>query len=143
MRVLAASLALALFCIGCGESGGSGPAGPGETPFWATPEPGARPKVLLVGWDGVRPDVLEEVPTPNFDALAAGGTFSEEAVTARPTVSGPCCTRRLTKAILPAAMRPRKTVSAISVAFRSQSSSLIPTWRLSVRPTVSWNRCRF
>jgi len=52
--------------------------------------------VLLVGWDGVRPDVLEEVPTPNFDALAAAGTFSEEAVTARPTVSGPCWSSILT-----------------------------------------------
>jgi endonuclease/exonuclease/phosphatase family metal-dependent hydrolase len=54
------------------------------------------PKVLLVGWDGVRPDVLREVPTPNFDALAAAGAFSETAVSARPTVSGPCWSSILT-----------------------------------------------
>lgn len=58
--------------------------------FWPAPESGASHKVLLVGWDGVRPDVLREVPTPNLDALATAGTFSEKAGTARPTVSGPC-----------------------------------------------------
>jgi predicted AlkP superfamily pyrophosphatase or phosphodiesterase len=38
----------------------------------------------------VRPDVLAEVSTPNFDALVVTGTFSDQAVTASPTVSGPC-----------------------------------------------------
>jgi predicted AlkP superfamily pyrophosphatase or phosphodiesterase len=52
--------------------------------------------VLLVGWDGVRPDVLREVPTPILDSLAAAGTFSENAETARPTVSGPCWSSILT-----------------------------------------------
>ncbi|HIF21485.1 MAG TPA: alkaline phosphatase family protein, partial [Gemmatimonadetes bacterium] len=33
------------------------------------------PKVLVIGLDGVRPDVLAEVPTPNLDALAAEGAF--------------------------------------------------------------------
>jgi predicted AlkP superfamily pyrophosphatase or phosphodiesterase len=96
MRVLAASLAIVLCCAGCADSAGSGPGAGAENPFWATPDAGARPKVLLVGWDGVRPDVLEEVPTPNFDALAEAGTFSAEAVTARPTVSGPCWSSILT-----------------------------------------------
>jgi len=63
---------------------------PQEAPFWTQPEAGATPKVLLVGWDGIRVDVLREVPTPTLDALAAAGTFSDEAATARPTVSGPC-----------------------------------------------------
>ncbi len=54
------------------------------------------PKVLLVGWDGVRPDVLREVPTPVFDALVTQGTFSEKAETAQPTVSGPCWSSILT-----------------------------------------------
>lgn len=49
----------------------------------------ATKKVLVIGIDGVRPDVLAQVPTPNLDALAAGGTFSDRAQTRPPTVSGP------------------------------------------------------
>lgn len=49
----------------------------------------AVPKVLVIGIDGVRPDVLAAVPTPNLDALARDGTFSDRAQTGRPTVSGP------------------------------------------------------
>lgn len=49
----------------------------------------ATPKVLLIGIDGVRPDVLAEVSTPNLDALIEEGAFSDEAQTGRPTVSGP------------------------------------------------------
>jgi len=70
--------------------------GDGRGGYWATPSAGAHPKVLLVGWDGIRPDVLAEVPTPVFDALAAEGTFSAQAQTARPTVSGPCWSSILT-----------------------------------------------
>ena len=47
------------------------------------------PKVLVIGIDGVRPDVLAEVPTPNLDALAAEGSFSATARTGYPSVSGP------------------------------------------------------
>jgi predicted AlkP superfamily pyrophosphatase or phosphodiesterase len=47
------------------------------------------PKVLVVGIDGVRPDVLAAVHTPNLDALAADGLYSAEAQTGSPTVSGP------------------------------------------------------
>ena len=47
------------------------------------------PKVLVIGVDGVRPDVLAEVPTPNLDALAAKGAFSGTARTGYPSVSGP------------------------------------------------------
>ena len=46
-------------------------------------------KVLLIGLDGVRPDLLAEVPTPNIDALIAGGAFSANARTGYPSVSGP------------------------------------------------------
>jgi predicted AlkP superfamily pyrophosphatase or phosphodiesterase len=46
-------------------------------------------KVLVVGIDGVRPDVLAEVETPHIDALAAEGTFSANARTGYPSVSGP------------------------------------------------------
>lgn len=67
-----------------------------EVGFWPTPQEGATPKVLLVGWDGVRPDIMAQVATPNLDALAAAGTFSPVAVTARPTVSGPCWSSILT-----------------------------------------------
>ncbi len=50
----------------------------------------ATPKVLLVGIDGVRVDVLREVPTPNLDALAATGSFTDDARNVFPTISGPC-----------------------------------------------------
>lgn len=93
MRALAAYLALLffLFLLGCVDSPEDSVPGTLSRDFrWTAPDPEARPKVLLVGWDGVRPDVLAEVPTPYFDALVATGTFSDQAVTARPTVSGPC-----------------------------------------------------
>lgn len=62
----------------------------GATAFWPTPGPEVRPRVLLIGIDGVRVDVLREVPTPNLDALATAGFFSDSAGNVRPTVSGPC-----------------------------------------------------
>ena len=46
-------------------------------------------KVLVIGIDGIRPDVLAEVATPNLDALAAEGTFTATARTGYPSVSGP------------------------------------------------------
>ncbi|MCI0436509.1 MAG: alkaline phosphatase family protein [Gemmatimonadetes bacterium] len=49
----------------------------------------APKKVLVIGIDGVRPDVLAEVATPHLDRLAAEGAFSANAQTGRPTVSGP------------------------------------------------------
>jgi predicted AlkP superfamily pyrophosphatase or phosphodiesterase len=56
----------------------------------------STPKVLLIGIDGVRPDVLAEVPTPNIDALAAGGWYTAEARTTTPSVSGPSWSSMLT-----------------------------------------------
>jgi len=53
-----------------------------------TEEP-STPRVLVIGIDGVRPDVLAEVSTPNLDALAADGTFTDRARTTFPSVSGP------------------------------------------------------
>lgn len=50
---------------------------------------GSRPRVLLIGIDGVRPDVLAEVATPNLDALRADGAYTASARTTDPTVSGP------------------------------------------------------
>jgi arylsulfatase A-like enzyme len=47
------------------------------------------PKVLVIGIDGVRPDVLAEVPTPHLDTLASAGVFVPDARTGLPTVSGP------------------------------------------------------
>lgn len=54
------------------------------------------PKVLLIGIDGIRPDVLAEVATPNLDALAAAGVFSGSARTRPNTVSGPGWSSMLT-----------------------------------------------
>lgn len=45
--------------------------------------------VLVIGIDGVRPDVLRDVPTPNLDALAQAGVLRDDAKTGLPTVSGP------------------------------------------------------
>ena len=55
-----------------------------------------NPKVLLIGIDGVRADVLAEVPTPNIDALAASGWFTAVARTTTPSVSGPSWSSMLT-----------------------------------------------
>ena len=52
-----------------------------------TPE--RTPKVLVIGIDGIRPDILREVETPNLDALAAAGVLIEDARTGFPSVSGP------------------------------------------------------
>jgi arylsulfatase A-like enzyme len=57
---------------------------------------GAERKVLLIGLDGVRIDVLSEASTPNLDRLIAEGTFSDAVVTAEPTVSGPDWSSMLT-----------------------------------------------
>ncbi len=90
MRAYAAAVGLLLVVTACQNPGrDSQPALGSQTSLWEQPEPGATPKVLLVGWDGVRPDVLSEVSTPYLDSLAAAGTFSDVARTARPTVSGP------------------------------------------------------
>ena len=48
-----------------------------------------RKKVLLIGLEGVRPDVLADVATPNIDALIDQGAFSASARTGYPSVSGP------------------------------------------------------
>ena len=47
------------------------------------------PKVLVIGIDGIRPDVLMNVETPNLDKLAAEGFFTDQATTGYPSVSGP------------------------------------------------------
>ena len=60
------------------------------------PAPPPVPKVLVIGIDGVRPDVLAEVPTPNLDALASEGAFTARARTGLPSVSGPAWSSMLT-----------------------------------------------
>jgi arylsulfatase A-like enzyme len=76
-------LLLALAACDAGNQG----RGPDGTP--ASTDAAQVKKVLVIGIDGVRPDVLARVPTPNVDALAATGTFSDVAQTGQPTVSGP------------------------------------------------------
>jgi predicted AlkP superfamily pyrophosphatase or phosphodiesterase len=53
-------------------------------------------KVLLIGLDGVRVDILAAASTPNIDALIANGTFSDNAQTRPRTVSGPGWSSMLT-----------------------------------------------
>ncbi|MFQ5704445.1 MAG: alkaline phosphatase family protein [Gemmatimonadales bacterium] len=48
-----------------------------------------RKKVLLIGLDGVRVDILQEAYTPNIDALIENGVYRDDAETRPPTVSGP------------------------------------------------------
>jgi arylsulfatase A-like enzyme len=52
-------------------------------------ELGLEKKVLVIGIDGVRPDVLAELETPNIDALVADGCFSATVQTKAQTISGP------------------------------------------------------
>lgn len=54
------------------------------------------PRVLLIGIDGVRPDVLAEVPTPVMDSLAESGWYTAVARTTTPSVSGPAWSSILT-----------------------------------------------
>ena len=53
------------------------------------PDARGTPKVLVIGIDGVRPDVLLEVPTPVMDSLAAAGWYTAATRTTTPSVSGP------------------------------------------------------
>jgi hypothetical protein len=46
-------------------------------------------KVLVIGIDGVRPDILAEVNTPNIDGLIADGTFVDDVESKAQTISGP------------------------------------------------------
>lgn len=57
-------------------------------PLTAQNEP-VHKKVLLIGLDGVRVDIMAAVSTPVIDSLAAAGFFSDEAQTRVRTVSGP------------------------------------------------------
>ncbi len=83
--VLPCATALWILLSACGAPGPEG--GPvAET----------RPKLLLIGIDGVRPDVLAEVSTPHLDALAAAGTITTTTRTTTPSVSGPSWSSMLT-----------------------------------------------
>ena len=55
-----------------------------------------QPKVLLIGIDGIRVDILEAAATPNLDALAAAGEMSLSARIRPRTVSGPGWSSMLT-----------------------------------------------
>ena len=69
----------------------------GSEPPRAEIPPGERtPKVLLIGIDGVRADVLADVSTLNLDALAAVGSFTAQTRTTTPSVSGPAWSSMLT-----------------------------------------------
>jgi arylsulfatase A-like enzyme len=48
-----------------------------------------RPKVLVIGIDGCRPDALKKARTPHLDELIRRGTFNGQAQTGDITVSGP------------------------------------------------------
>ena len=77
----------AMFVSACA---GDSPAG---TPVQTEP---VRPKLLLIGIDGVRPDVMAEVATPNLDALATDGLLVSDVRTTSPSLSGPAWSSMLT-----------------------------------------------
>lgn len=85
---MAGLLAAAALLAGCGDDD--------EPPPPPVPIEDRTPKVLLIGIDGVRADVLAEVPTPNLDALAASGSFTAQTRTTTPSVSGPAWSSMLT-----------------------------------------------
>jgi predicted AlkP superfamily pyrophosphatase or phosphodiesterase len=89
------ALVLVIVLLILGVTSGTAPdskLGGGDDP----PSTALRKKVLLIGVDGVRPDVLAEVATPNIDALIAQGAFSANARTGYPSVSGPGWSSMLT-----------------------------------------------
>jgi len=62
----------------------------------ACAERGPVRKVLVIGLDGVRPDIMAETNTPNIDALIAVGAFSDRVTTKAQTISGPGWSSMLT-----------------------------------------------
>jgi arylsulfatase A-like enzyme len=79
--------ALALLFLACG----------GDRPSEAARDDTDRSsRLLLIGIDGVRADILAEVATPNLDRLAAAGSYTAEATTTTPSVSGPAWSSMLT-----------------------------------------------
>ncbi len=67
------------------------------TPAWGQAGEATRgKKVMVIGIDGVRPDILAAVETPHLDALRGQGAFSDQATTTRPTISGPAWSSMLT-----------------------------------------------
>jgi predicted AlkP superfamily pyrophosphatase or phosphodiesterase len=63
---------------------------------WSCAERAPTKKVLVIGLDGVRPDIMAEVNTPNIDALIAVGAFSDRVTTKAQTISGPGWSSMLT-----------------------------------------------
>ena len=54
----------------------------------ASPAPSVK-RVLVIGIDGVRADILAEATTPVMDSLIAAGAFTTSARNVLPTISGP------------------------------------------------------
>ena len=48
------------------------------------------PKVLLIGLDGVRVDILREAHTPTIDSLIAAGAYTDDALTGNSSGFYPC-----------------------------------------------------
>ncbi|MBK5097849.1 MAG: alkaline phosphatase family protein [Gemmatimonadetes bacterium] len=65
-------------------------------PVHARAQTGHEPRVLVIGIDGVRVDMLARAETPTLDSLSGAGFFSDEAKTRVRTVSGPGWSSMLT-----------------------------------------------
>ncbi|RTE55160.1 DUF4983 domain-containing protein [Arenibacter aquaticus] len=57
---------------------------------------GKKPKLLIIGIDGCRPDGITTANTPSLDALMANGTYSLDARNTGITISGPSWSSMLT-----------------------------------------------
>lgn len=75
------SLATLIALAGCQASG---------------PETAPRPKVLMIGIDGCRPDAMLAADTPGLDGLIEAGALSVDAQTCAVTSSGPSWSSLLT-----------------------------------------------
>lgn len=102
-----------------------------------------RPRVLVVGIDGVRWDTVHQVSTPALDAVAAAGFRAPVTVNAAgPTISGPCWATMAT-GVLPTAHgilgnelpSPDLPADFLALATRAGLASLAAAaWPPLVRP---------
>jgi predicted AlkP superfamily pyrophosphatase or phosphodiesterase len=96
-KLLLLALALAASAWACGGGQAASPgASPSPTTPAPTPTPSLSPHAVIVSIDGLRPDALQQVETPNIQALAAAGAYTWKAQTILPSNTLPSHTSMLT-----------------------------------------------
>jgi len=79
-------------------------------------------KVLLIGWDGVRADALQQAYTPHFDSLIRNGSYSDSCWSVLPSRSGPGWTSILT---------------GVSPAKHGVTDNKLSTWKVKEHPGLT------